>query len=214
MLFAQIAQGARGAFALISLVSYGLQYRLLQQLQLGQSIADEVIDATDARVQLLTNIQLVVAILAFVALVLWFYRAYQNVHRLPDAQPEYSPRMAALSWFIPFVNLWVPYKIMLEIGHYIGGFTAPRTSIISSRWDYLMVGWWALNIGVIIVYRITLAALISSAESVSIEELLHSTRLFMASQVITALCAFATVAILTAIAAHESTPVIAQDKTL
>lgn len=213
MLFAQLAQWARGAFALIVLVSYGMQYRLLQRLQLGQSISNDAADANDARVQLLTDIQLVIAILAFVALALWFYRAYQNVHRLPNAKPEYSPNMAALSWFIPFVNLWIPYKIMLEIGHYLGGFTNPRITIISSRWDYLAVGWWILNIGVFIVSRFNLALLKYSSDNISIEELLRSSRLLMASQVVTMLCALATIAVLKAIAPHESALVTSQDET-
>lgn len=201
MRFAQGAQYVRGALALVVLFSYGVQYQLLGQLQRGVAVTPAAADANDWRVRVLSGFQLVVALLAFVALVQWFYRAYQNVHRLPRARPDYRPSMAAWCWFIPFINLWYPYKIMVEIGHYLGRFAHPRTQVLSSRWDYLAVAWWVLNIGLVLFSRVV--AYQARGESHSLAQLADATRVLMALQVITLLSAGVTLALLKTLAPHE-----------
>ncbi len=84
-------------------------------MQLGGFVAPEQAQASDWRVRVLTGIEFIIVVSAFIALVLWFYRAYQNAHRLPRAKPEYSESMAAWGWIIPVINLWYPYKIMLAV---------------------------------------------------------------------------------------------------
>lgn len=130
MRFAQVAQYVRGALALVVLFSYGAQYQLLGRLQRGVAVTPALADANDWRVRVLGGLQLVVTLLAFVAFVQWFYRAYQNVHRLPRARPDYRPSMAAWCWFIPVINPWYPYKIMVEIGHYLGSQLADATRVL------------------------------------------------------------------------------------
>lgn len=209
MRFAQLAQGTRGAVALVVLASYGLQYQLLHRMQLGEIIGPEAADANDWRVRVLVGVQFVVALLAFIALVQWFHRAYQNAHRLPRARPEYRASMAVWGWLIPIINLWYPYKIMLELGHYLGGFTNPRNTIVSSRWDFLVVGWWVLYIGVVIISRVNVSAVLNSSGADSLDGLLRTTRLLMATQALTIASAAVTVALLRTIAPHEQslTPV-------
>lgn len=203
MRFAQLAQGFRGVVALVVLVSYGLQYQLLRRMQLGEVIGSEAANANDWRVRVLTGVQFVVALLAFIALVQWFYRAYQNAHRLPRAKPEYRSSMAVWGWLIPVINLWYPYNIMLELGHYLGGFTNPRNAIVSSRWDFLVVGWWVLYIGVIIASRVNVFAALNAADAGQLDGLLRATRLLMATQALTIASAAVTVALLRTIAPHE-----------
>lgn len=203
MRFAQLAQGLRGVVALVVLVSYGLQYQLLRRMQLGEIIGSEAANANDWRVRVLTGVQFVVALLAFIAMVQWFYRAYQNAHRLPRAKPEYRASMAVWGWLIPVINLWYPYKIMLELGHYLGGFSNPRNAIVSSRWDFLVVGWWVLYIGGAIASRVNVFTALHAADAGQFDGLLRATRLLMATQVLTIASAAVTIALLRTIAPHE-----------
>ncbi|MBG8553461.1 DUF4328 domain-containing protein [Hymenobacter sp. BT594] len=49
-------------------------------------------------------------LLGLVAEALWMYRAYHNEHQLSLA--SYSKSMAAWSWFVPILNIWLHYRIM------------------------------------------------------------------------------------------------------
>lgn len=212
MRFAQGAQYVRGALAFVALFSYGLQYQLLRRAQLGVAVTPAAADANDWRVQVVGGFQLVVALLAFVAFVQWFYRAYQNTHRLPRARPDYRSSMAAWCWFIPVINLWYPYKIMVEIGHYLGRFTHSRTQVLSSRWDYLVVGWWVLNTGLVLFSR--LAVHQSRGGAHSLAQLLDTTRVLMVVQIVTLLSVGVTLALLKTLAPHEQALLAAQPAVL
>jgi hypothetical protein len=47
---------------------------------------------------------------------IWLYRAYGNLRAFnPWSRPDYSPGWAVGSFFIPFVNLVVPYRAVREV---------------------------------------------------------------------------------------------------
>lgn len=46
---------------------------------------------------------------------MWFYNAYSNVGIVMPGRTEFHPKMAVWNWFIPFVNLYRPYKMAIEI---------------------------------------------------------------------------------------------------
>lgn len=209
MRFAQITQWARGAVALLVFISYWLEYQLLQQGLRGEGISASEAEANDWRIKLLGGLQLVVVLMAIIALVQWTYRAYQNVHRLPNARPSYRTGMAAWSWFIPFVNLWYPYKILQEIGQALGGFSSPDVKYVSSRWDYLLAGWWVLYIGGTIMTRLTIK--IAAAADIPLAEMAQNDKLLMLAQVFTIASAVVTVALLKVIAPHEQRILAAQN---
>lgn len=173
---------------------------MLRQAQLGKAVADELAEGISWAVPVFYSMQVLFHLLAFIAFVRWFYRAYQNVHRLPQAKPDYRADMALWSWFIPLINVWFPYKIMLEIGHYVGQFSHPRSPALSSRWDFLVVGWVVLDIAVFLAVR---AILLLTPDRSTLDELLRANQLLMATQVIFLLRALATIALLRLIAPHE-----------
>ncbi|HEX8117701.1 MAG TPA: DUF4328 domain-containing protein, partial [Pyrinomonadaceae bacterium] len=85
----------------------------------------------------------------FVALVvafcLWLHRAAKNLRALGNKNMEHSPGWAVGSFFVPFVNLVVPYKAVKEVwlksdpsAHIEEGvmFTAPSST------PPLVLGWW------------------------------------------------------------------------
>jgi heme/copper-type cytochrome/quinol oxidase subunit 2 len=56
----------------------------------------------------------VISIISVVTFILWFRRAYYNLHTQTDGL-RYKEYFAALWWFIPFLNLYKPKHIMNEL---------------------------------------------------------------------------------------------------
>ena len=56
-----------------------------------------------------------VFVLLVVFYLLWLHRAYSNLPALDAMGLEYSPTMAVGSWFIPFANLVIPYKVVSDL---------------------------------------------------------------------------------------------------
>ncbi len=71
----------------------------------------------DTRQAAVAFINLVVYVALFVAFLLWLYRATKNVPALgnPHSRVEYTPGWAVGSFFIPFANLYMPYKAVREV---------------------------------------------------------------------------------------------------
>lgn len=57
----------------------------------------------------------VVNISTIVLFLMWFHRAYSNLKALGAKGLQYSPGWAIGAWFIPFGNLFIPFRIAKEI---------------------------------------------------------------------------------------------------
>jgi hypothetical protein len=65
---------------------------------------------------LLAILELIIYITTVVFFLMWLYRAHDNLRAFnPWGRPEYSPGWAVGSFFIPFVNLVVPYRAVKEV---------------------------------------------------------------------------------------------------
>jgi hypothetical protein len=60
-------------------------------------------------------IELAVFILTAVLFLFWIYRVYKNLRPLGADRLGYSPGWAVGSFFIPFANLFIPFRIIREI---------------------------------------------------------------------------------------------------
>ncbi|QIL78368.1 DUF4328 domain-containing protein [Hymenobacter sp. HDW8] len=147
---AQLTQSLRLGVALLGAVYFGYYYWLLHRILLGEAISPEEMVRADGGFQLVEGVQFVIVLLAFLAFALWLYRAYQNVHRLPQTDPAHSESMAGWSWVIPLLNLWYPYLILQEIGHYFSRFTNSAMAH-TPRWKALLLSWCILHIGIFIL---------------------------------------------------------------
>lgn len=150
VLFQWIAIG----ISVVALVSDAFQYRLLRRLAAGEAVPDGVTDANDWRQQVVGGVQMVLLLMAFIALVLWFYRAYGNLHRLPNTpRPQHSAGAAAWGWFVPVINLWYPLQMMKEIWYLTQRYAQPDDAIRYQPDGSLIGGWWALRLVTIFVGR-------------------------------------------------------------
>lgn len=98
----------------ISLISNGFQYNLLQTVANGGEITNEAATANDLRVQIIAILYLIAYIISGVMFIMWFRRAYFNLHQKVN-NLSFDEGWAAGSWFVPFVNLYRPYQIMKEL---------------------------------------------------------------------------------------------------
>lgn len=99
---------------IISLISSGLQYSLLQTLSNGGVITNEAVTANDLREQSIGILYLIAYISSGIVFIMWFRRAYFNLHQKVKSL-SYTEGWAAGSWFVPIVNLYRPYEIMKEL---------------------------------------------------------------------------------------------------
>lgn len=102
------------ALEIISLFSGYLQYDLLQSAANGQEITIEIASANDTREQIIGIISIIINIISIVTFIMWFRRAYFNLHQKVK-HLAYSEGWAAGSWFVPILSLFRPFQIMKEL---------------------------------------------------------------------------------------------------
>lgn len=65
---------------------------------------------------LLALFEIIVYLATVVCFLMWLYRAYNNLRAFDSwSRPDYSAAMAVGSFFIPFANLVLPYRIVKEV---------------------------------------------------------------------------------------------------
>jgi hypothetical protein len=163
------------------MLSLGWQYYLLIDVQANPGNIDmEILKISDNLRQIITIINILIILLAVVFFIMWFRRAYYNLHTLAWHNARYTEGWAAGSWFVPVVNLWWPYQIMVDI--WKGTQNAIRERFGEPQPTSLIGWWWALRLIDIFFGNITARF---SASANDIDELLTATRLEFISDIIT-----------------------------
>ena len=98
---------------IISIGSIFLERNLLLRAVEGNITIDDA-NSNDLRQRIVGTLELLVHILVIVYFIMWFRRAYFNLHSL-GFYLRYTEGWAAGAWFVPFMNLHAPFKIMKEI---------------------------------------------------------------------------------------------------
>jgi hypothetical protein len=120
-----------------SIISNFMQLNLLKSLMAGNADT-EAANANDIRVSALAIANLVVLVCGAIFFILWFRRAYNNLHSTQQVNLLYTEGWAAGAWFVPFLNLVRPYQIMDEIWNK----TQEATKNLLSFKNSSLVGWW------------------------------------------------------------------------
>ena len=164
-------QRAKIAFALIwivlacellAIVSSVMQYNMLQGISKGIDIDMDAINANDMREAIIAILYLVVYVISGVTFIMWFRRAYYNLHQ-KVRNLEFEEGWAAGSWFVPIMNLGRPYKIMKELYEETKNFLLSKNESISNELNINILGaWWTLwilnNVLGRIIYRFSKGA--------------------------------------------------------
>ena len=103
-------------FAVIasSIIARFWQLGVIADYQLGAADIAQL-QLTDNVVRILALAYIVVFILSATFFIRWFRRAYYNIICLRPEDGYYTEGWAAGAWFVPFMNLIRPYRIMQEL---------------------------------------------------------------------------------------------------
>lgn len=105
------------AVAAFSVFSNALQLSFLSEAAEAGGVSQEAAEANDKRQAAVWIIHLVVRLALVVAFLLWLHRASGNMAALgnPKSKIAYTPGWAVGSFFIPFANLFMPYRAVCEV---------------------------------------------------------------------------------------------------
>jgi amino acid transporter len=101
---------------IVNMCSLGWQYYLLMDAQASpESIDMETLRTSDTLRTFISSANLIMLVLGMIFFIMWFRRAYYNLHMLPWHTARHTEGWAAGSWFIPILSLFWPYQIMDDI---------------------------------------------------------------------------------------------------
>lgn len=145
------------AAALFSIVSNLLQIDFLSGVIAGNSPSLESAASNDTRQAAAAFIHLAVAIALAVAFLLWLWRVAGNMVALGNAAShvEYTPGWAVGSFFIPIVNLFMPYRAVREVWEKSDPavVTDPDVGLKPAGTSPLVLGWWLTWIAMNVISR-------------------------------------------------------------
>ena len=136
-----------------------LEWRLLDRFENGGNVTDADVTASDDRQAAIGFIQVGVYVLAVVAFIVWFHRAYRRTAEL-GADTRYAGGWAIGAWFVPILSLWRPKQIANDIwrGSDPDAPSGPETAWGDRPVSPLLAAWWGAflltNWGSIAVYNL------------------------------------------------------------
>lgn len=126
---------------IVKVLSGYLQYDLLVGADSENGISMEAANANDLRQMIVNIIYLIAYIISIVTFILWFRRAYYNLHVKND-NLNHTEGWAAGGWFVPIMSLYVPYQIMKELYEETKELLYKKGIDLSESLSTTYVGWW------------------------------------------------------------------------
>jgi Domain of unknown function (DUF4328) len=127
---------------IVNLGSLAWQYYLLDDVQKNpENIDMQTLQTSDMIRSVVAVGQLIILILSMIFFIMWFRRAYYNLQQLPWNYARYSEGWAAGGWFIPIINLFYPYQIMIDLWR--GMQNAIKERFGDPQPSTLVGFWWA-----------------------------------------------------------------------
>jgi len=125
------------AYLVFDILNMGLDFYML-------SIGESDLDLFNTLLQIshyMAFAEIAITIICGIHFIMWFRRAYYNLHFICVGGLRYTEGWAAGAWFVPFMNLYAPVKIMHDIW-------AETQRAIFRTQDFksnnLIPVWWAL----------------------------------------------------------------------
>jgi hypothetical protein len=114
-LWAAILFVAGAVCDMVVALSTAAELSLLDGARFGVAIPRAQAEAFDARQRLLAGVQLGIALPAAVLFFVWVYRTNRTARALGAQGMTYSPGWSVVWFFIPLMNLFIPYDVMREL---------------------------------------------------------------------------------------------------
>jgi len=199
--FVFVLFGAWAVLTLAGVASGYWQVSLLEEFQATGMIDPDEATMSDFIHGGIGILQSVIYIATAVLFLMWFRRAYANLHRLGITYLRHKDDWAIWSWIIPILSFWYPVRIMYEIWNETGEQAkklTPNFQIPEGKW---VIGlWWTLFIIDNFLARILLR---SAFKEETLPQMIQSTELMMISDAIGVLEAASLICIVWAIGKME-----------
>jgi hypothetical protein len=104
-----------GAIAIITLLFNINEYRILLNAGSGEYVSASQFELNEILHSVSAYFSAFILLLCVPFFLMWFYNAYRNVGIVIPGRTEFHPKMAVWNWFIPFLNLYRPYKMAIEL---------------------------------------------------------------------------------------------------
>ncbi|HEU4716799.1 MAG TPA: DUF4328 domain-containing protein, partial [Bacteroidia bacterium] len=92
-------------------------------------------------------VQTVAYILSIIFFIMWFRRAYNNLHLMGSQFLTFSEGWAAGAWFVPFMNLVRPFRIMREIWNETQMLGRNPSELFTVEEPDITAWWWGTWLG-------------------------------------------------------------------
>jgi len=178
--------------AAVGLWSSWQQLQLIQDLARGANIPDAVVEASDARQQLIGFVQLGLGLVSAVVFLMWTSAITKRLTQLGVIDMRYAPRWSVWGFIIPIVNLFRPYQVMSELWKASEVVPGPDDPWAKKPTPLIVGVWFAILILDTIVGRLASSRTFDTIEQVT--QIAWLTVLFDALGVVTAFVALRLVA--------------------
>jgi len=102
------------AIAAIGLWFTWIEIELLQRFVSGAAPSETEAVASDSQQALLARLYLLVLLVTAVLFLRWTYLSNRNIRSLGVEDLEFTPAWAVGWYFVPIMNLWMPYRALKE----------------------------------------------------------------------------------------------------
>ena len=110
----------------------------------GESVLDDISS-------IIESLNLIVSIVAIIIMLFWYYRTSKNIHSF-GAKQVWRPILSVIWWFIPIINLYMPYDVTQQFWKV----SNPQTKLVNGtewkktpRSDMIII-WWVLGIASVV----------------------------------------------------------------
>ncbi|WP_445717332.1 DUF4328 domain-containing protein [Flavobacterium sp.] len=164
---------------IITIISDLMQYSMLNSLE-GFSM--EEAELNDLRQSIIGIIMFSVYVCCYVLFILWFRRAYYNLHQVVK-HLEHSEGWAAGAWFVPFINFFRPYQIMRELYVESEKYISKIKPDYTKKLNVTFVGlWWTLWIIASFLERIGMRL---NLKAETLDEIINATTINLINEIFT-----------------------------
>lgn len=175
--------------AALTIISNLMQIGLLSEAA-GGGVSPEQVTSNDLRQGVLGILKLIVFAALVVAFLLWLHRVMKNLTALGNAKTrvEYTPGWAVGSFFIPFGNLFMPYRAVKEAWNKSNPLVSTEDEVMfpPPSPTGLLAAWWGSWIAMNFISR---AASRIQSDASSAETLVWATWLEIVADVVSILSA-------------------------
>jgi hypothetical protein len=115
---------------------------LVHQLESGATFTKDEVAVRTGAFRVTSQLDALVFIASSVVWLVWLYKSYASLTHLGARRTRHTPGWAVFVWFVPVLNLFVPFQVVREL--WLRSAVLNATEPDWGEQILLISGWWAL----------------------------------------------------------------------